>query len=174
MLAVVRRLPREELLPVAGLIVVAVAAIGARPVLLGFVWLALVTPRLVAVDLAEHRLPDRFVLPGYPVVLAAVLLQAWSDGTAAAGPVLAGLACGLVLLLLHLTGGLGLGDVKLAPLLGALAGAAVPGAAVLWLVLAFLVGGIAAVVVLVRRGPGARMPFGPPMLLAAWTVLLLA
>jgi leader peptidase (prepilin peptidase)/N-methyltransferase len=42
----------------------------------------------------------------------------------------------------------------------------------LWVVLAFLVGGVGAVVTLIRRGAGARMPFGPPMLLAAWAVLL--
>jgi leader peptidase (prepilin peptidase)/N-methyltransferase len=173
-LAAVRRVPVAEVLPVLGLLVVAAVALGPQPVLLGFGWLAVVTPRLVAVDLAEHRLPDAIVLPGYPVVLAAVLLQAWSTRTAPAAPVLAGLGCGLVLLLLHLAGGMGFGDVKLAPLLGALTAAALPGGAVLWLVLAFLLGGIGAAVVLVRRGAGARMAFGPPLLLAAWAVLLLA
>ncbi len=156
-----------------GLLVVAAVALGPQPVLLGFGWLAVVTPRLVAVDLAEHRLPDTVVLPGYPVVLAAVLLQAWATSTAPASAVLAGLGCGLVLLLLYLAGGMGFGDVKLAPLVGALTAAALPGGAVLWLVLAFLLGGIGAMVVLVRRGAGARMAFGPPLLLAAWAVLLL-
>ena len=83
---------------------------------------------------------------------------------------LAGLGCGLVFLLLHLAGGMGFGDVKLAPLLGALAALrrARRGAPVV--VLAFLLGGLGAAVVLVRRGAGARMPFGPPMLVAAWLV----
>ena len=173
MLAVARRVPLGEVLPAVGLLVVAGSLLGARPTLIGFAWLAVVTPRLVAIDVDEHRLPDAIVLPGYPVVLAAVLLEAWGSGGSALPAVLAGIACGLVLLLLHLAGGLGFGDVKLAPLLGALATAAVPGAGPLWLVLAFLVGGVAAAVVLVRRGPGARMPFGPPMLLAAWLVPLL-
>lgn len=89
--------------------------------------------------------------------------------------VLAAVACGLVFLLLHAIGGMGFGDVKLAPLLGALAAAASPGGAFVWLAVAFLVGGGAAVVVLIRRGSGARMAFGPPMLAAAWlTPLLLA
>jgi leader peptidase (prepilin peptidase)/N-methyltransferase len=88
--------------------------------------------------------------------------------------VLAGAGCGLVFLLLHVAGGMGFGDVKLAPLLGALTAIAVPGGALLWVVLAFLIGGVGAVVVLTRRGTGVRMPFGPPMLLAAWAVLLLA
>ena len=174
MLAVARRVPVEEALPAVGLLAVALAVLGPRPLLLGLAWLALVTPRLVATDLVEHRLPDPIVLPGYPVVLAAVLLDSWTASAAPGGAVLAGLACGLVLLLLHVAGGMGFGDVKLAPLLGALAAAAVPGGALVWLVLAFLLGGIGAAVVLVRRGAGARMPFGPPMLAAAWLTLLLA
>ena len=94
-------------------------ALGARPLLLGAMWLALVTPRLVAVDLAEHRLPDAIVLPGYPIVLAAVLLESWRQGVAPLDAVLAGAGCGAVLLLLHAAGGMGFGDVKLGPLLAA-------------------------------------------------------
>jgi leader peptidase (prepilin peptidase)/N-methyltransferase len=174
MLAVARRVPVGEALPALGLLAVAIAALGPRPSVLGFAWLALVTPRLVAIDLAEHRLPDAIVLPGYPVVLGTALLQSWSSGGAPLDAVLAGAGCGLVFLLLHVAGGMGFGDVKLAPLLGALCALAVPGGALLWVVLAFLVGGIGAAVVLIRRGTGARMPFGPPMLLGAWGVLLLA
>ena len=173
MLAAVRRLSVGEATAAVGLLVVAVLALGPRPGLVGFAWLAAVTPRLTDVDLAEHRLPDAVVLPGYPVVLLALLLDAVATGGDVLGPVLAGAACGLGFLLLHLAGGLGLGDVKLAPLLGALAALALPGGAVLWLVLAFLLGGGGAVVVLLRRGHGARMPFGPPMLAAAWLVLAL-
>ena len=174
MLATARRIPVAEVVPGVGLLLVGALALGPQPVLLGVGWLAVVTPRLVAIDLAEHRLPDAIVLPGYPVVLTAVLLQAWTTGRAPAGAVLAGLGCGLVLLLLHVVGGMGFGDVKLAPLLGALTAAALPGGAVLWLVLAFLLGGVGAAVVLVRRGAGARMAFGPPLLLAAWALVLLA
>jgi leader peptidase (prepilin peptidase) / N-methyltransferase len=172
-IAAVRRVPLHEAAPIAGLLAVAVLALGARPLLVGVAWLALATPRLVAVDLAEHRLPDSIVLPGYPAVLAAVLLESWRAGTAPLDAVLAAAGCGAVLLLLHVAGGMGLGDVKLGPLLAALPAVLVPGGALVWLVLAFLVGGVAAVVVLVRRGRSARMPFGPPMLLAAWAALLL-
>ncbi|MGT2424983.1 prepilin peptidase [Amnibacterium kyonggiense] len=174
MLAVARRVPSAAALPVVGLLTVAVLALGPRPALTGFVWLAAVTPRLVETDLAEHRLPDAVVLPGYPVVLAAVLLHAWSEGSAPLAVVVAGAACGLVFLLLHVAGGMGFGDVKLAPLLGALAAVAVPGGALLWLVAAFLLGGLGAAVVLIRHGVGARLAFGPPMLLAAWALLLIA
>lgn len=174
MLAVARRIPLGEALPVALLLAFALTAIGPRPALVGAVWLAVVTPRLVAVDLAEHRLPDAVVLPGYPVVLGAVVAEAWWSGRTVTGALLAGAACGLVFLVLHVAGGMGFGDVKLAPLLAGIAEAALPGGALIWLVVAFLAGGLASVGVLVRRGTGARLPFGPPMLLAAWTVLVLA
>jgi leader peptidase (prepilin peptidase)/N-methyltransferase len=147
-----------------------VAAVGFRPVALGLVWLALVTPRLVAVDIAEHRLPDAIVLPTLVVALAAALLD--GGDVTAAGWAAAGY--GLLLLSLHLLGGMGLGDVKLAPALGLLAGALGPLPAVAAPLLAFLVGGFAAVVVLVRRGAGAAMPFGPAMLLGMWSAVLLA
>ena len=173
MLVAVRRLPMGEALPAAGLLLLALSALGPRPVLIGLAWLAAVTPRLVAIDLAEHRLPDAIVLPGHPVVLAAVLLDGWSTGTGALPAVLAGATYGLVVLLLHVTGGMGFGDVKLAPLLGALAAQAVPGGAVLAVVLAFLAGGLAAAAVLLRRGAQARMAFGPAMLLGAWAAIAL-
>lgn len=173
MLAAVRRMPVEEVAVGSALALLAFVALGPRPLLIGVVWLAAVTPRLVAVDLAEHRLPDAIVLPGYPLVLAAVLLDRWSSDGALVPALATGAGYGLVLLLLHLAGGMGLGDVKLAPLLGGLAAAVAPAAAVGALILAFLIGGAAASVVLLRRGRRARMAFGPPMLLGAWLALLL-
>jgi leader peptidase (prepilin peptidase)/N-methyltransferase len=153
------------LLAVAG-----VAAVGFRPVALGLVWLALVTPRLVAVDIAEHRLPDAIVLPTLAVAVAAASLDG-HDPTIAAW---AATGYGVLLLALHLLGGMGLGDVKLAPALGLLAGGVGPLPAVAAPLLAFLAGGVAAVVVLARRGAGAAMPFGPAMLLGMWAAVLLA
>lgn len=173
MLAAVRRVPVDESAPAAALALLAAAAVGPRPLLIGALWLAVVTPRLVAVDLAEHRLPDAIVLRGYPVVLAAAVADRWAAGADALPVLAAGAGVGLVLLLLHVAGGMGFGDVKLAPLLGVVTEAATPGGAVLATVLAFLVGGVAAAAVLVRRGRGARLAFGPPLLLGAWSALLL-
>ena len=183
-----RRRATEEATLTALLALGSVLAAGPRPALLGLLWLAAVTPRLVAVDIAEHRLPDRVVLPGWPVALAAALLEAAAGGT----PVLVALAAGAgygalllvlhvaggagygaLLLLLHVGGGMGLGDVKLAPVLGLAAAAVTPAAAVAAPLLAFLAGGVVAVVALARSGRGARIPFGPAMLLGAWAAVLL-
>ena len=52
-------------LPVAaGLAALAVLAAGPHPAALPLLYLAAVTPELVRVDLREHRLPNRLVLPG--------------------------------------------------------------------------------------------------------------
>jgi leader peptidase (prepilin peptidase)/N-methyltransferase len=151
------------------LAVAVLAAVGPRPVAIGLIWLALVTPRLIAVDIAEHRLPDAIVLPALAIAAGSVLLDEGDRSTA-----LAAAACyGLLLLALHLLGGMGLGDVKLAPVLGLLTGALGPAAAIVSPLFAFLTGGLAAVAVLLRRGPGAAMPFGPAMLLGAWATVLL-
>jgi len=143
----------------------ALLAVGPRPALLGLVWLAAVTPRLIAIDVAEHRLPDRIVLPGLLVGLA--------EAVSAPVGLVAAAAYGGLLLLLHLVGGMGLGDVKLAPVLALVAAAVEPAAAVAAPLAAFLVGGVVAVGVLVRHGPGTRMAFGPAMLLGAWIAVLL-
>ena len=61
-----------------------------------------------------------------------------------------------------------MGDVKLAALIGLAAGAATPDAAVA----AFLLGGVAASIALVRRGRGVRIPFGPWLLAGYWVALI--
>jgi leader peptidase (prepilin peptidase)/N-methyltransferase len=173
-----RRLPlgvpaRAEEVAVTLLLALAVlVAIGPRPLGLGLAWLAVVTPRLIAVDVAEHRLPDAVVLPGYPVVLAAVALEGAATGTGTLTALASAGAYGGLLLVLHVAGGMGLGDVKLAPLLGLLAGALGSGAALAAPVLAFLAGGGVAVAAIVRRGLGGSVPFGPSMLLGAWAAVL--
>lgn len=175
LLGVARR-PRvlDEVALAALLAVGSVLAVGERPALVGLLWLAATTPRLVAVDIAEHRLPDRLVLPGWPVALAAALLESASGGTPVVVAIAAGAGYGALLLVLHLAGGMGFGDVKLAPVLGLAVAAVRPSAAAAAPLLAFLAGGVVAVVALARSGRGARIPFGPAMLLGAWAAVLLA
>jgi leader peptidase (prepilin peptidase)/N-methyltransferase len=70
------------------------------------------------------------------------------------------------LFLFALGGGMGMGDVKLAAVLGLASPTAT--VAIASPLLAFLTGGVAAVVVLLVRGRGSRIPFGP-FLLAGYT-----
>ena len=128
------------------------------------VYLIAVTPALVRTDLRERRLPNRIVLPGIVVGGIAAALQP------SVLPVLAALGYAGVLLLLALAGGVGMGDVKLAALIGLACPAA--SAALGAPIAAFLLGGAAASVALLRQGRGARIPFGPAMLAGYWVALL--
>ena len=132
------------------------------------------------IDARTHRLPDAVTLPALGA--AAVLLSAAALATGDAGrlgrAVLGGLVLGGAYLLLHLVNrrGLGLGDVKLAVLLGLPAGWA--GWDALWWtgVLPFLLGGVAALVLVVSRRAqrSTAIPFGPWMLLGTAVALSLA
>lgn len=136
-------------------------SLAAAAALIPVVYLAAVTPALVLADLRSRRLPNRMVVPGIGVGLIAVALQ-WSWV-----PLAAGLAYGGALYLMSLAGGIGMGDAKLAALIGLAAGAATLDAAVA----AFLLGGVAASIALHRRGRGTRIPFGPWLLAGYWVAL---
>jgi leader peptidase (prepilin peptidase)/N-methyltransferase len=74
-------------------------------------------------------------------------------------PLIAGAVYGGVLFLLAHSGGMGMGDVKLATVLGLASPPVTVGIASP--LIAFLLGGVVAVVVLIVRGRGTRIPFGP-------------
>jgi leader peptidase (prepilin peptidase)/N-methyltransferase len=132
-------------------------------------YVAAVAPELTRVDLREHRLPNRMVVPGLVVGVVAAALSWAVTGVAPLVPLVAALAYAGLLGILTLGGGIGMGDVKLAALLGlASATLAVAVAAPL---AAFVLGGVAASVVLARRGRGSRIAFGP-YLLAGYAVAL--
>jgi leader peptidase (prepilin peptidase)/N-methyltransferase len=136
--------------------------------------LAVFVAALVAtsvVDARTRRIPNRIVLPTAAVVLAAQIATS-PDRTLEW--VLAALAAFLFMLAVHLVypAGLGLGDVKLALLLGAALGWAV-GAA---LVIGFLVAALAAIGLIVREGWAARkrtIPLGPFLAFGAVAALFL-
>jgi leader peptidase (prepilin peptidase)/N-methyltransferase len=158
-----------QLLTLAGaaLVVAALAVFG--PTLQGLAsaifCMALVV--VTAADLAYRLIPDRVVLPATVAVL--VLMTA-------SGPspewVLAALAAGSVMCAIAFVypAGMGMGDVKLALLMGAALGRAVAPA----IMLAFLLAAIPSIALLVRHGrAGGKMglPFGP--FLAAGSLVVL-
>jgi leader peptidase (prepilin peptidase)/N-methyltransferase len=124
---------------------------------------------LSAIDLERRIIPNRIVLPA---ALAVLLLQASFSPERTVEVVVAALAAALVLYLpLALyPAGMGMGDVKLALLLGAALGKTV--------VVALAVGLLAplpvAILLLLLRGPGARktaIPFGPFLALGGLVAL---
>ncbi len=131
--------------------------------------LAMAMVPVVAIDLEHKLIPDVVVLPATAAALALVIAQdpgRWWQPVAAA----CGAAGFLFLLWLVYPGGMGLGDVKLALLMGAVLGVAVIPA----LGIAFLTGSVLGVALLARNGAAARktaVPFGPFLAVGAITAL---
>lgn len=129
---------------------------------------------LVAVDLREHRLPNAILGWGSLAVaglLVGAALFVWNEqGWAILRRSLIAACCyGALFLLLWLLapGSLGAGDVKLAPLVGLMAGWAGTAAAVLWVPLALAwLAGIAGLLSLTRKRK--RFAFGPVLIVACW------
>ncbi|MDO5617515.1 A24 family peptidase [Kocuria sp.] len=148
-------------------------------VLLTLTAMALIAAWLIYVDLRDHKLPGVVVRPawiGSGVLLTVAALLSGEPGRVL-GMVLGALGMWLLYYLLRrISGGaLGLGDVRLAGLLGTVLGF-VSGWAVLWgVILGFVVGGLVAVVLLLSRRARAtdRVPFGPSMLVGAALALVL-
>ncbi|HEU0205548.1 MAG TPA: A24 family peptidase [Pseudolysinimonas sp.] len=157
-----------EVLVSVGLAVVAWLALGPVPAMIPALAVAAVTPPLTRVDLAEHRLPNRLVAPALLAGVAGLGLSVLVSGAPLA-PVLASVAYAGLLFVVALFGGMGMGDVKLAAALGL--ASPVPVIALGSALLAFLLGGIAAVIVLIRRGRRARIAFGPFLLTGYFAAL---
>lgn len=131
--------------------------------------LSLVLVPVVAIDIERQLIPDVVVLPA---AATAMVLGAFAQPGQWWLPVAWAAAAGGAILIMRLISpsGIGLGDAKLALLLGAALGAGV----VLALAVAFVLGGLAGVWLLITRGLSARklaVPFGP--FLAAGAVLVL-
>ena len=126
---------------------------------------------LTAIDIERRIVPNRIVLPATGVILVCQVLlypDRWVEF------VLATLGAGLLLFLPRLLypAGMGMGDVKLAMLMGAGLGASVVAAFVVGL----LAGFVAAVFLIVTRGSAARkmaIPFVPFLALGGLVALFL-
>ena len=142
--------------------------------LVAFLYLAAIGVALVFIDLDTRTLPNRIVLPAYPVagaLLAAAALFAEEPGrllTALIGAV-ALFALYFAMAMLY-SGGMGLGDVKLAGVLGLYLGWLGWAPLAVGAFCAFLLGGVFSLVLVIARGAGRRtaIPFGPWMIAGAW------
>lgn len=139
-------------------------------------WIALawIAAPIVRTDLARHRIPD--ALNAAAAGGGALLLIVPLDGGAYGRAWLAALAVTAAMLALALIGpsGLGMGDVKLAPALGLYLGYLGWNAVLVGIAAGFVLGAVAAVVVLIRDAVARRplsgalrtaLPFGPFLLL---------
>ena len=145
-----------------------------------WLWFAAVGLLLAVVDLRTQLLPNRVLLPGVVggVVLLAVAAAAGGDWTALGRAVLAGPAAAAALLVLALVNprGLGMGDVKLAGLLGLYLGWLGWPVLLTGLFLGFLAQAVVGLALLAvhRAGRSTELPFGPALLAGALAAALLA
>ena len=140
---------------------------------------------LALIDLRHHLLPDRVVLPslGIGVVLLGVAALGEGNWPALGRALLAGAALFGVFLVLALISpaSLGMGDVKLAALLGLYLGWLGWNALVVGAAAGFVVQALLALALLAARRIGLKgeLPFGPAMLIGAgiaigWSGTLMA
>jgi len=142
--------------------------------LLAFLYLASISVALALIDLDSHRLPNSIVLPAYAVGLMLLGLAAVVGGDV--GSILrATIGLGILwavylALALAYPGGMGMGDVKLAGVLGLFLGFLGWGELVVGAFAAFLLGGLYALGLLATRRATRKsgIPFGPWMLAGAW------
>lgn len=122
------------------------------------------------IDVAHQRLPNAIVYWLYPLTVIGLVVASLGSGQ---WPVLsvvgsAGVWFAVFLILYLATGGrgMGLGDVKLAPVLGATLGWIGWGPSLTGLLGAFVIGGFVGVALLVsgRAKRGTAIPFGPFMI----------
>jgi leader peptidase (prepilin peptidase)/N-methyltransferase len=163
----------------AGLAAVAAWSVGglagwaALPAYLLFAWL---TVALMWIDLDVHRLPVGLVVPTGAATVVLLAVASLADGGMRWLSALVGaLVMGLTYLLLAALpgGGVGGGDVRLAPLIGALLGWLGAAQLVVGMAAGFIVGGVAAAALLVlgRAGLKSSIAYGPAMCLGAWVAV---
>jgi len=140
--------------------------------------LAAVGVVLTVIDLHHHRLPDLIVLPLYAVTAIGLGVAGLLSGSWPVWPVLAGAGIWTVVVgvpwLVSGGRGMGFGDVKLAPVLGATLGWISVPVSVAGLVMAFLLGAAVSIVLLLARRADRRtaLPFGPALLAGALLAVL--
>jgi leader peptidase (prepilin peptidase)/N-methyltransferase len=155
----------------ASLVGVSVVAAGLSLSVVPLAYLAVVTAELIRVDVRSHRLPNRLVVPGIALGLVCAAAEWVITGIPPMSQLIAGVAYAAFLLLLCVTGGMGMGDVKLGAVLGLASW--LPFVGVTSPVVAFLSGGVASVILLARHGRGGRIAFGPFLLAGFWAAVLL-
>jgi leader peptidase (prepilin peptidase)/N-methyltransferase len=146
-----------------------------QPLLLAaYLTFAAIAVALTLIDLDVRRLPNVIVLPAYPVLAILLAVAAEGDALVRAG-VGALLLFGFFLAVaVAAPGAMGLGDVKLAGVVGGMSAYLSWGAFLTAAFGGFALGAVAGAALVAARRAGRRtaVPFGPFMLLGAWVSIL--
>lgn len=150
------------------------SAVAELTVLVALLYFAAVTIALAVIDLDVHRLPNVMVLPAYAVVGSLLLVAALVGGDIVAfARALAG--SGILFAFYFLVAvvaprGMGMGDVKLAGVLGMMLGWFGWGSLAVGGFSAFVLGGLVGIALIAIRKARrtTAIPFGPWMLAGAW------
>lgn len=152
--------------------------VGARWTLIAWLWVALVGAVLSFIDLEHHRLPDRLTMPSYVVVGVALVVPALAygqwDAYLRAWIGAAAMFAGYFILALINPAGMGMGDVKLAGVLGLVLGYIGWSFVFVGFFAAFFAGAIVGIVLMLfgKAGRKTQIPFGPFMFIGALIALL--
>jgi leader peptidase (prepilin peptidase) / N-methyltransferase len=134
---------------------------------------------LSAIDFEHFRLPNAVVYPllglvSLSLVVAAGVSSSWSRLVWVVAGAL--VSAGLLFAIVCVTRGRGMGwgDVRLALVLGAVAGWYGPGRAAVSMFLGFVVGSALGIGLALRKGKmkGVKMPFGPSLIAGAFIAIL--
>lgn len=133
-------------------------------------YLLVVAWPLTVIDLREHRLPNRLVLPAFPVAFLAQLIATIisADWARQLSAVLIALAVGVIGLGANYIDALGMGDVKLATVIALTLGYFNPWLPAIAIGIAFVLA-FAVVIVLITFGKvkiGSSIPLGPYLLVS--------
>ncbi|HLY33154.1 MAG TPA: prepilin peptidase [Jatrophihabitantaceae bacterium] len=145
-----------------------------------YLYLTAIGVALTMIDIDVKRLPDKIVLPSYPV-LAALLLIATIDNSDWWALGRAGIGMALLYAFYFLTAfiypaGMGFGDVKLSGLLGGMLAYLSWKALAVGAVGGFVLGAVGSLFLLAfrRAGRKSEIPFGPYMIAAALLAVFVA
>lgn len=163
------RYPLVELLTAATFVAVALAR-GIDDELLLELPFAAVVIAVADIDLRQRIIPNRILLPAavYGLSMSAVVRISELPELLIAG---AGAFLFLLVAALAYPAGMGMGDVKLAGVMGLYLGSSIAPA----VIVAFLAGSVVGILIIAREGAGARkrgVPFGPFLALGSIVGLL--
>lgn len=157
---------------------VAGATLGLTVLLIPMLWFLAACIALALIDIDIKRLPNAIVLPSWAVVLLGLVVTAAAEGPWSSlwGALGGAVGMGAVYLLLALLypAGMGMGDVKLAVLLGLMLGWFGLAQVVVGFFAGFLLGALwgLALMAVGKAGRKTALPFGPFMIAGCWLALL--